>query len=92
MVRLPDGRDGVVRELAGLLVALVVSGHQLPEAGTEVGACQHGVGDEPDQDDDERHVRERHEPCSSGNGAAASRRSTHQTATPRPRYTTASAP
>ena len=74
------------RVLADRLLALAVAGRQLPEAGAEVGACEHGVGDEADEHDDERHLGERHaEPCSSGNGAAASRRSTHQTATARPR-------
>ena len=84
MVRLPDGRDRMACVVADLLLVLAVSRGRLPEPGSEVGAGQHGVRDQADEDDDERCLGQRHAPRSSGSGAAASRRKTHQTATARP--------
>ena len=60
------------------------AGEHLPEAGAEVGAAEHGVGDQADEQDDERRLGERHDRACSGRGLAASRRSTHQTATASP--------
>ncbi len=92
MIRLPDGRDRMASVIADPLLPLAVAGVELPEAGPEVGACEHGVCDQADEDHDEGYLGQRHAALSSGSGAAASRRSTHQTATARPAYMTASAP
>ena len=53
MVGLPDRAHGVVGVLAQRAVALAAAAEQLPEAGAEVGAGEHGVGREPDEHEDD---------------------------------------
>ena len=61
MVRLPDGRHRVVRVVADLVGAPTPARDELPEAGAEVGAAEHGVQGEADERERERDLVEMHQ-------------------------------
>ena len=52
VVGLPDRGDGVVDVLAGAFAALGAAGDEVPEPGAEVGAAEHGVGGDGDEQHD----------------------------------------
>ena len=54
MVGLPDRRHRRMRVLADRLRLPAPAGGELPEAGAEVGATEHGVEGQPDQREDQR--------------------------------------
>jgi hypothetical protein len=54
VVGLPDRRHRVMGVLADLVGPLALACDELPEAGAEVGAAEHGVEREPDECEQER--------------------------------------
>ncbi len=61
VVGLPDRRHRVMGVVADLVGSLALAGDELPEAGTEVGAPEHGVEREPNEREDERQVVKMHQ-------------------------------
>ena len=52
VVGLPDRSDRVVDDLAGTLAAVGAAGDEVPEPGAEVGAAEHGVGGDGEEQHD----------------------------------------
>jgi len=75
---------GVVADLVG---PLALAGDELPEAGAEVGAAEHGVEREPDEREQERQVVEMHQA-----GVLERRSSTQATPAASAAYTAARVP
>ncbi len=66
------------------------AGGEVPEAGAEVGAAEHGVGRQPGDDQRDADLGEAQAATSDSGGRRASRRSSHATAAMSMRYTIAS--
>ena len=60
VVGLPHRRHDVMREVADAPPLPGLWGGDLPDGGAEVGAGQHDVARQSDEDEDQRHGRERH--------------------------------
>ena len=71
VVGLPDRPDRVVDDGARTLAALGAAGGEVPEAGAEVGAAEHRVGDDADEQHDGDRVGHPTGSCSSALGRPA---------------------